>query len=79
MIKNITVIGGGSTGHMVAAVMSLRGTEAFAKELDAVKALGGIQLRGAVRGALCDHNARAQELCDSIGFSLCDCRLPLPE
>ena len=57
MIKNITVIGGGSTGHMVAAVMSMRGfsvtlcdTEAFAKELDAVKALGGIQLRGAVRG-----------------------------
>lgn len=57
MIEKITVIGGGSTGHMVAAVMSMRGfqvtltdTEAFSKELNAVKELGGIQLRGAVRG-----------------------------
>ena len=32
-----------------------------------------------LRAALCDHNARAQELCDSLGFSLCDYRLPLPE
>lgn len=30
-----------------------------------------------LRAALCDHNARAQELCDSLGFSLCDYRLPL--
>ena len=29
-----------------------------------------------LRAALCDHNARAQELCDSLGFSLCDYRLP---
>ena len=32
-----------------------------------------------LRAAICDHNARAQELCDSLGFSLCDYRLPLPE
>lgn len=42
------------------------------------------ELRLAVRevllhAALCDHNARAQELCDSLGLSLCDYRLPLPE
>lgn len=30
-----------------------------------------------VRAAICDHNTRAQELCDSLGFSLCDNRLPL--
>lgn len=29
-----------------------------------------------LRAALCDHNTRAQELCDSLGFSLCDYRLP---
>lgn len=29
-----------------------------------------------LRAALCDHNARAQQLCDSLGFSLCDYRLP---
>ena len=28
--------------------------------------------------ALCDHNERAQQLCDSLGFSLCDYRLPHP-
>lgn len=57
MVKNITVIGGGSTGHMVAAVMSMRGFQvtltdnpSFEKELSAVRELGGIQLRGAVRG-----------------------------
>ena len=57
MIERITVIGGGSTGHMVAAVMSIRGfhvtltdTQAFSKELRAVEELGGIQLRGAMRG-----------------------------
>lgn len=32
-----------------------------------------------LRAALCDHNNRAQELCDSLGISLCDYRLPLPE
>lgn len=31
-----------------------------------------------LRAALCDKNARAQELCDSLGFSLCDYRLPVP-
>lgn len=31
-----------------------------------------------LRAALCDHNERAQELCDSLGFSLCDYRLPTP-
>lgn len=41
------------------------------------------QLRSAVRevllqAAICDHNERAQELCDSLGFSLCDYRLPTP-
>ncbi|MDE5554112.1 MAG: hypothetical protein K2J10_02890 [Muribaculaceae bacterium] len=32
-----------------------------------------------LRAAICDHNARAQELCDSLGYSLCDYRLPLPK
>ncbi|SFP64084.1 opine dehydrogenase [Oscillibacter sp. PC13] len=57
MIEKITVIGGGSTGHMVAAVMAMRGfkvtltdTERFSEQLDAVKKLGGIQLRGGMRG-----------------------------
>lgn len=31
-----------------------------------------------LRAAHCDKNKRAQELCDSLGFSLCDYRLPLP-
>ena len=31
-----------------------------------------------LRAALCDHNKRAQELCDSLGFSLCDYRITLP-
>ena len=30
-----------------------------------------------LRAALCDGNARAQELCDSLGFSLCDYRMPI--
>lgn len=57
MIQNITVIGAGSTGHAVAGVMSMRGfqvtfhdDERFSKELDAVKELGFIQLRGKIRG-----------------------------
>lgn len=41
------------------------------------------QFRSAVRevllrAALCDHNERAQQLCDSLGFSLCDYRTPPP-
>lgn len=31
-----------------------------------------------LRAALCDHNERAQELCDSLGFSLCDYKIPVP-
>lgn len=57
MIERITVIGAGSTGHAVAGIMSMRGfqvtlcdNERFAKELDAVKELGFIQLRGRIRG-----------------------------
>lgn len=57
MIKNITVIGGGATGHAVAGVMSMRGftvtlydSEQFAEQLNAVKELGFIQLRGKIRG-----------------------------
>ena len=39
------------------------------------------QFRSAVRevllrAAICDHNERAQQLCDSLGFSLCDYRIP---
>lgn len=57
MIERITIIGAGSTGHAVAGVMSMRGfqvtlcdNERFSKELDAVKELGFIQLRGRIRG-----------------------------
>ena len=57
MIERITVIGAGSTGHAVAGVMSMRGFRVtfhddarFQKELDAVKELGFIQLRGKIRG-----------------------------
>lgn len=32
-----------------------------------------------IRAALCDRNERAAELCDSLGFTFCDYRLPLPE
>lgn len=31
-----------------------------------------------LRAALCDQNERAQQLCDSLGFSLCDYKLPTP-
>lgn len=31
-----------------------------------------------LRAAHCDNDRRAQELCDSLGFSLCDYRLTLP-
>nr|WP_243417053.1 NAD/NADP octopine/nopaline dehydrogenase family protein [Pseudoflavonifractor phocaeensis] len=57
MIQKITVIGAGATGHAVAGVMSMRGfqvtlhdDERFQQELDAVKELGFIQLRGKIRG-----------------------------
>lgn len=56
-MKKLTVIGGGATGHGVAAVMSMRGFEVtfhdderFAKRFESVRQLGGIQLRGKVRG-----------------------------
>lgn len=32
-----------------------------------------------LRAAYCDNDKRAQELCDSLGFSLCDYRLQIPE
>ncbi len=57
MIERITVIGAGSTGHAVAAIMAMRGfsvtlhdDERFADALNAVKELGYIQLRGKIRG-----------------------------
>lgn len=31
-----------------------------------------------LRAAYCDNDKRAQQLCDSLGFSLCDYRLPSP-
>ena len=31
-----------------------------------------------IRAALCDRDERAAELCDSLGFTFCDYRLPLP-
>lgn len=53
MIKNITVIGGGSTGHAAAAHLTGKGFdvtlcdhEGFKDELDAIKENGGIMLRG---------------------------------
>ena len=30
-----------------------------------------------LRAAICDHNERARQLCDSLGISLCDYRLPV--
>lgn len=57
MIERITVIGAGSTGHAVAAIMSMRGfkvtlfdDERFSPQLDAVKEKGFIQLRGRICG-----------------------------
>ena len=32
-----------------------------------------------LRTAICDHNARAQELCDSLAISFCDYRLAVSE
>ena len=58
MMERITVIGAGATGHAVAAILAMRGLqitlhddERFQAQLDAVKELGFIQLRGKVRGA----------------------------
>lgn len=64
MIKDITVIGGGSTGHAAAAHLTGKGfavtlcdNENFKKELDEVKESGGILLRGkAGRGIYCPAN-----------------------
>ena len=56
MIKNITVIGGSSTGHAAAAIYSNKGfnvtfydNENYKNALDKVAALGTIQTRGKVR------------------------------
>lgn len=53
MIKNITIIGGGSTGHAAAAFLTGRGFEVvlcdhegFEKELNDIEDNGGILLRG---------------------------------
>lgn len=53
MIQNITVIGGGSTGHAASAFLAGKGFgvticdhEGFAQELEDIKAAGGILLRG---------------------------------
>lgn len=57
MIKKITSIGGGATGHYMAALMAMKGvdvtlfdTEAYWDQLDAVTGKGGIILRGAMHG-----------------------------
>lgn len=57
MIEHITVIGAGSTGHAAAAIYSMKGFEVtlydnqnYEKELNKVKELGSIELRGKVRG-----------------------------
>lgn len=53
MVRKITVIGAGSTGHAVASVMSQRGFEVtfhdderFASRFQDIEELGGITLRG---------------------------------
>ena len=55
MIKKITCIGGGATGHYMAALMAMKGydvtlfdTDAYKDKLDAVVKKGGILLRGAM-------------------------------
>lgn len=57
MIKKITVVGAGSTGHAAAAIYSMKGfevtlydNEQFAARLAKVTELGGVSLRGKVRG-----------------------------
>ena len=53
MVKNITVIGAGSTGHAASAYLTEKGfdvtlcdNERFKEELDAIKKFGGVMLRG---------------------------------
>ena len=53
MVRKITVIGGGSTGHAAAALLTEKGYEVticdhkgFAEELGAITEYGGIMLRG---------------------------------
>lgn len=57
MVRKITVIGAGSTGHAVASVMSQRGFEVtfhdddrFASRFQDIEELGGITLRGGMHG-----------------------------
>lgn len=57
MIKHITVVGAGSTGHAAAAIYSMKGFEVtlydnenYARELKKVEELGSVELRGKVRG-----------------------------
>lgn len=57
MFQNITLIGGGSTGHAGAAYFTLKGfqvtlhdDERFQKRFDAIEEAGGILLRGKERG-----------------------------
>jgi len=57
MIEKIAVIGGGSTGHGVAAVMAMRGfnvtlhdDKRFKSRFASIEKLGGILLRGKVQG-----------------------------
>lgn len=57
MIERITVVGAGSTGHAVAGIMAMRGfqvtlhdDERFAQRLAKIEQVGGIALRGEVRG-----------------------------
>lgn len=57
MAKKIAVIGGGATGHAVAAIMTMRGFEVrfhdderFAANFDAIREFGFIELRGGIHG-----------------------------
>lgn len=57
MIRKITSIGGGATGHYMAALMAMKGfdvtlfdTEEYLENLEAVTQKGGILLRGAMHG-----------------------------
>lgn len=57
MIERITVIGAGSTGHAVAAVMTMRGfqvtfhdDERFASRFADIETCGGITVRGEIHG-----------------------------
>lgn len=57
MIKKLTFVGGGSTGHAAAAFFALRGLETtlfdgeeYASHMEAIRHNGGILLRGKYRG-----------------------------